>query len=118
MLDRISKSRLEEIVPALGGRDKNILTSVQQCRYLTTRQVQRLHFIDSSTPIAGLKAANRNLKRLKSLGLVDAHERRIGGARAGSGSRIWYLTETGERLLRLSGNSARPRRRSARSFRR
>jgi hypothetical protein len=58
-----------------------------------------------------LKGANRGLKKLRELGLTGALERRIGGVRAGSGSRIWYLTDGGERLLRLDGGVTRPRRR-------
>jgi|GEM_PF-4417183 len=112
MSDRISKKRLEEIAPALSERDKDILSDLRRCRYLTTKQIGQLHVTDASTPIAGLKAANRNLNKLQGLGLIETLTRRIGGVRAGSGSRIWYMTDGGERLLRLGNHNAYPRKRS------
>ena len=113
MDERLSKNRLEEIASLLSGRDKAILFSVRQCRYLTTRQIQQLHVADAANPISGLKATNRNLNKLNGLGLIDVLARRIGGVRAGSGARIWHVTDGGERLLRLLGhNIPRSRKRS------
>jgi len=111
MFDRISKQDLEQIGPALSGRDRDILSDVRQCRYLTTQQIRRLHFTDAAMPDSGLRAANRNLNKLKGLRLIDTLSRRIGGVRAGSGSLIWYLTGTGERLLRSGSGANRPRKR-------
>lgn len=111
MTERISRKHLEALVPTLIERDNNILTALRRCRYLTTKQIQRLYFTDASNPTAGLRAANRSLKRLKELELVGSLARRIGGVRAGSGSLIWYLTDAGERLLRLGDGTVRPRRR-------
>ncbi len=108
---RISKRQLMELDVSLGNRDKEILHSIQRHRYLMTGQVQRLLFTDATNPSAGLRAASRSLKKLKSLGLADSLSRRIGGVRAGSGSLIWYLTHAGERLLRLNRHAAHPIRR-------
>ena len=103
---RISLKRLREIAPTMSMRDKDVLAAVRHCRYLTTKQIQRLYFTDAATPTAGLRVANRNMNKLKDLGMVDALARRIGGVRAGSGSLIWYLTQAGERLLRLDDDGA------------
>ena len=103
---RISQRRLEEIAPALCERDRDILSAVRHCRYLITKQIRRLYFTDAETPSAGLRAANRNLSKLKDLGLINSLSRRIGGVRSGSGSLIWYLTQSGERLLRLGDSGA------------
>jgi hypothetical protein len=103
-IERISRRRLEEIVETLSERDNKILASIRACRYLTTRQIQRLHFLDAKNTLAGLRTANRVLTRLKKLGLADTLARRIGGVRAGSGALIWYLTEAGDRLLRIDGS--------------
>ena len=114
MADRISQRSLEKLVPTLSERDKQLLLFIRECRYLTTKQIQQLHFTDASTALAGLKAANRNLNKLQGLELIDALARRIGGVRSGSGSRIWHVTDSGERLLRLDNinSKARPRKRS------
>ena len=111
MLERMTRRRLEEIAPTLNERDHEVLSAVRQCRYLTTRQIQRLCFADAVSPAAGLRSANRNLNRLKGIELTDTLSRRIGGVRAGSGSLIWYLTESGERLLRMETHTKSPRRR-------
>ena len=81
---RISRQQLEEIDMALSDRDRQVLLAVQKYRYLLTGQVQRLHFLEATTPTAALRATSRNLKKLKELGLVDSLSRRIGGVRAGS----------------------------------
>lgn len=108
---RISKRQLLEIDSRLGERDRQLLSAVQQYRYLMTGQMQRLLFTDAANPSAGLRAASRNLKKLSELGLISSLSRRIGGVRAGSGSFIWHLTHAGERLLRLHDNRAFPVRR-------
>lgn len=98
---RLSRRKLEEIDIALSQRDKEVLHAIQRHRYLMTRQIQRLQFTDAANPSAALRAASRNLKKLKELGLITNLSRRIGGVRAGSASLIWHTTHAGERLLRL-----------------
>ena len=111
MFDRISQAQLEDIEPALSERDKAILATVRKCRYLTTGQIQRLHFTEAATPNAALRGANRNLNKLRDFGFIDTLSRRVGGVRAGSSSLIWFLTDAGERMLRLGNYTARPRKR-------
>lgn len=108
---RLSHKRLEELSAALSDRDREVLLTVQRYRYLMTGQLQRLHFTDATSGPAALRAASRNLKKLKELGLLSTMSRRIGGVRAGSGSLIWHLTHGGERLLRLHDEKAYPCRR-------
>jgi hypothetical protein len=108
MSARISLSYLREIDSTLNDKDKKVLTSIRKCRYITTKHVQRLLFTDAITPSVGIRAANRNLNRLKRLELIDTLSRRVGGVRAGSGSLIWHLTGIGERLLRLNSSRALP----------
>lgn len=108
MFERFTAGGLQETESLLGERDKRVLASVRRCRYLTTRQVQRLLFTDAVSGSAGLRAANRSLNKLRDLGLAAALMRRIGGVRAGSGSLIWHLTPPGEQLLRLRDSSAHP----------
>ena len=96
---RISRRRLEDIRASLSNRDRRILTSVAARRFLTTRQICRLHFADKMTEPAALRSANRALDKLRGLQLLVALERRIGGVRAGSGSYVWSLGHIGARLL-------------------
>lgn len=108
---RLSKKQLINLDFSLSERDRNILLSVQRHRYLMSGQVQRLHFTDAANPSAALRAASRNLRKLKDLGLLDSLSRRIGGVRAGSSSLIWHITHAGERLLRLHEHKPYPSKR-------
>ena len=108
---RISRQQLEEIALRLSERDTQVITSIQRYRYLMTGQLQRLHFTDAATPTAALRAANRALKKLRELGLIDTLSRRIGGVRAGSGSLVWYITHAGERLIYLQAQALTPTKR-------
>ena len=99
---RFSRHQLEALLRRLGERDLAILTAIRQYKYLTSDQVRRLYFTEHSTPTAAIRAANRNLDKLRSHHLTTAMTRRVGGVRGGSGAFIWHLTEPGERLLRLA----------------
>ncbi|MFV0529139.1 MAG: replication-relaxation family protein [Lachnospiraceae bacterium] len=110
MPERVSKKRLEELSRILGDRDKAILNSIREYRYLYTDQLQRLHFTESANPAAALRAANRNLKKLREMDLIAPLDRRVGGIVSGSGSLIWKLEAAGEHFLRLLSDHAHPRR--------
>lgn len=107
----LSRQQLEAISVSLSERDVEIVAAIQRYRYLLTSQVQRLHFSDAATPTAALRAASRNLRKLRELGLIDHLARRIGGVRAGSGAMVWYLTHAGERLIYLRNHTLTPTKR-------
>lgn len=109
---RLSARQLEELDISLGDRDKQVLKHVQNYRYLMSGQIQRLCFTEAVSPQAGLRAANRCLKKLKGLGLLDNLSRRIGGVRAGSASFVWFISHAGERLLRLHSSARSTARRT------
>lgn len=98
----LSRQQLESLRRRLGERDLVILTAIRMSKYLTSDQVRRLYFREHSTDTAAIRAANRNLGKLREMHLIAAMTRRVGGIRGGSGSYIWHLTEAGERLLRLA----------------
>jgi hypothetical protein len=98
----LARQRLEELDRLLSERDKDILRSLENCRYLMTGQIGRLCFAGSASQTAALRAANRAMTRFRDCGVAEALERRIGGARAGSGSYVWSLTESGVFLLHLN----------------
>jgi len=104
---RISKRQLLEMNNNFSDRDRNILHTIQRCRYITSGQLQRLLLTDATTHVAALKATNRTLAKLGELGLIEALPRRVGGTRGGSGAHIWHLRPPGEHLLRLTGSVAR-----------
>jgi hypothetical protein len=108
---RISQKRLEEIDRCLSDRDKAVIRSIQECRYLTSGQVHRLHFSEHATGAAGLRAAQRGLMKLGSYKLIETLDRRIGGVRSGSGSLVWSLTEAGIKLPCLNGKGCESRKR-------
>lgn len=101
---RISRQQLIQLGERLSNRDKAILYLIQQLRYLTTSQIQRLYFRNSSSHSAALRAADRALVKLRDYHLIVSLKRRIGGVRAGSGSYVWNLSPSGVRLLGLMNN--------------
>ena len=108
----LPKRRLEALAHTLSERDKSAIFSLQKCRYLLTGHIRRLHFTDNANPTAALRATNRAMQKLKDFGLVEFLERRIGGVRAGSGSYVWTLTESGVNLLHLNDTDYAHRKRS------
>jgi hypothetical protein len=102
---RVSRGQLEEVRAKLSKRDLEILTSLAASRFLTSNQIRRLYFADHATNAAAIRSSNRALARLADLELICHLDRRVGGVRAGSGSNVWSLTETGGRLLHHGGVS-------------
>jgi hypothetical protein len=107
----VSGRRLAVIQRELSARDRDILTSLDRHRFLTTRQLQVLHFHDHVTSEAAARICRRVLARLDQLEVIEHLERRVGGVRAGSGSYVWRVGLLGDRLLRqVRGEGARARR--------
>lgn len=97
---RIGKRGLAELRTALDDRDWAIIQSLDQLGYLTTRQVERLHYpLSEFTALSAARTARRTLSRLHAQHVIRHLERRIGGLRAGSASFVWTLDEIGGRLL-------------------
>jgi len=96
----MTRSDLDTLKDRLTERDCQLLRDVEKYRLLTTRQVRRLHFDPvHPTPAASARACNRTLSRLREARVLNALDRRIGGARAGSAGFVWYIGPTGERVL-------------------
>lgn len=97
---RTGRQGLAEVKLSLQDRDWAILHSLDQLHFLTTRQVERLHYPPGVfTPLSGARTSRRDLARLHDLHLIRHLERRIGGLRAGSASFVWSLDSLGARLL-------------------
>jgi Replication-relaxation len=104
---RISATGIDVIAEQLSGRDRAILRSVHDHRFLTVQQIQSLHFADLA-PTAARRTAKRALARLRSLRVLGALTRRVGGTHGGSHGLVHYVDATGDRIVRnRSGRNAR-----------
>lgn len=109
-LARVGRRRLEVLERQLGPRDWQVLRSVAAHRFLTTRQIERLHFFDHASALSGARTARRVLRRLHEDRLLDPLKRRIGGVRAGSAAHVWRIGPAGYRLLSRAADAADARR--------
>lgn len=97
---RFGRRQLAEIHASLSDRDLAVLRSVAALHFVTTRQLERLHFHGLGlSPQWAARGARQTLARLHDLKLLDRLERRIGGVRAGSASFVYALSRAGSRLL-------------------
>lgn len=103
---RFTRSEVVGLLGRLSERDKALLHSLQDYRYLLTGQIERLYFHKLGSSRARRRTTNRSLQKLEGLGLTASLERRIGGVRAGSSSFVWTLTPIGHRLLDLVDDTA------------
>jgi hypothetical protein len=97
---RTSARQLAAIQQALSEQSTAVLKSIRQMHFMTTRQVERMHFHDGSrTPLAAARATRRCLERLHEIGLIERLQRRVGGVRAGSASYVVTLSPVGARFF-------------------
>lgn len=89
---------LIEILGRLSPRDISVLDLISDHRFLTTHLVEQFCFHDHQTTDSGARTARRVLARLERDSLIARPIRRVGGMRGGSGSSIWMLTSSGQRL--------------------
>lgn len=94
----------------LSERDRLVLTSVSDHRFMTTQQIERLHFTDHATPLAAARSCRRVLARLHTHRILHRLERRVGGVHAGSAGYVWSIGLVGDHLLRQSAGDGIRRR--------
>lgn len=97
---RVRAATLARIDAEMPDRDRAVLRVIGAHRYLTTRQVQQFVFVDHASDESAARTARVVTRRLSTLGLIRALERRVGGLRPGSEATIWHLAPAGARLLR------------------
>lgn len=102
--------RISHLSERLSEKDLAILASLDRFRLLTSQHLQGLHFTDHASDLAAARACNRAMERLRTLGVVNSLDRRIGGVRRGSASYVWQLAAAGERYLRATEGHAHRRR--------
>jgi Replication-relaxation len=98
---RLGSRSLRTVLESLSDRDVAVLRSVAAHRFISTRQLERLHFADHATPDSGARASRRVLNRLHVLHLLVHLERRVGGVRAGSAGYVWHLASAGQRVIAM-----------------
>ncbi|MBT9605763.1 replication-relaxation family protein [Microbacterium sp.] len=111
----MSALSLSALEPHLSDRDIRILEDLERFRFLTTRQLQRLHL--AVVPLGGhatissaTRGTTRILGRLEQLGVITRLARRIGGIRHGSSLIVWQLGPAGDRFLRARRGDPKRRR--------
>lgn len=97
---------------SLTDRDRSLVRSVSDLRFVSGDQLARLHFIEAD-PQAQARAARRALVRLVRLDVLARLPRRVGGVRSGSAGFVYHLGVVGYRLaVRYGWQPERRRRRS------
>lgn len=84
----------------LSTNEAQILKFLLKAKYVTTKQLARLHFTDSVNDATSLRRANLATKKLNEGGYIKHLNRRIGGVRAGSGSFVWTISTKGLKWLK------------------
>lgn len=95
----LGRRGLAQLRDRLSERDLDVIRSVAEHRFLTTRQIEVLHFADHTTELAGARVCRRVLARLANECLLTRLKRRMGGVRAGSASFVYSLGPAGGRLI-------------------
>lgn len=93
--------------------DIELLRLLYIARYASNRQLARLFFADSPTAATSLRRANQTTKKLHELKLITHLNRRVGGARSGSSSYVFTLSNLGVKQLRTVDPSINVTRRNA-----
>lgn len=108
---RVGARQLDRLRNDFSARDRAILSDLHKFHFLSTSQLQSLHFSQHTTEPAAARICRRVLARLADCRVIEHLERRIGGIRAGSASYVWRVGPVGDRLLRqAAGDGARARR--------
>jgi hypothetical protein len=105
--ERIGRIALTRLRTLLSERDMAIIASVDQFRYLSGGQINRLHFHSHASAGTAARTARSVLNRLVGGRLVRRTERRIGGIRGGSSSYVYGIGPVGHRLLHDDGSRGR-----------
>jgi hypothetical protein len=98
-MTRLSTVRLTELAGELSDRERAITETAVRLRLLSSTQVERLFFAETTNPPSRARLARRALARLAEMGLLARLERRIGGVRAGAAGHVYYATTGTQRLV-------------------
>ena len=96
---RAQRVALMRLQASLSQRELAVIADVERYRYLSSRQIEELHFSGHASELTGSRTCRSVLRRLARLEALRRLERRIGGVRAGSASFVYALGPVGQRLL-------------------
>lgn len=96
----LTAKECDSVIARLSERDVAIVDAVAKLRYLSTKQLQRLHFGAGSNGSSNARRARLSLRRLSDLGVIRRLDRRVGGVRAGSSGIVVALDVVGQYLVR------------------
>jgi hypothetical protein len=97
---RLTSLGLDSLRDYLSNRDIAIVRSVYACRLMSTKHIERLHFLPyNRTAYTAARICRRVLQRLADEQVLRRRDRRIGGVRAGSASYVYALGPVGARLV-------------------
>jgi len=105
--ERVGRIALGRLRTMLSERDLAIVASVDQYRYLSGGQINRLHFHSHASEFTAARTARSVLNRLVAGRLLRRTERRIGGIRGGSSSYVYGIGPVGHRLMHDDGSRGR-----------
>ncbi|HEY5051935.1 MAG TPA: replication-relaxation family protein [Solirubrobacterales bacterium] len=104
----VTAATVQALEARLSGRDKAVLKSLSDLRFMSGSQLTRMHFDGTDQ-----RTARRALLRLVRLDVLARLPRVVGGVRAGSGGFVYHLGLAGYRLAMERGwQPLRRRRRS------
>ena len=98
MTHRITRSRLAWLTSQLSDHAHTVTRILSD-----QRQLARFLRPAFQSDASALRQTNRLMGTLQENALVKTLQRRVGGARAGSSSYVWHLSEAGYRLDELCG---------------
>lgn len=107
---RMTPRAVAGVLAGLSERDRQVLDSVAEHRFLTTKHIERLHFVDHATPLAAARICRRVLARLHAARLLHRLDRRVGGLHAGSAGYVWSIGLVGDHVLRHAAGDGLRRR--------
>jgi hypothetical protein len=101
---RVSAARAAAVIRGLSPLQREVARTVAMVRVASGRQLQRLHFGEST---AAARRAGRTLKRLTDQRVLGRLPRQVGGVRAGSAGFVYRLDVVGQSLTAY-GRGRRP----------
>jgi hypothetical protein len=104
---RIGKVALERMRSMLSERETTVLLWVDDFRFMTAQQIERLHFSSHASDGTAARIRRRVLERLTAARLLTRTERVIGGVRGGSAGFVYGIGPVGHRLLHDDGSRGR-----------
>jgi hypothetical protein len=108
----VSGSALRDLLLQLTARDRRLIRSICELRFVSASQLDRMHGEPGLSVASRARATRRALARLGSLDCIVMLPRRIGGGQSGSAQSVYRLGLAGQRIAIERGwlSAARTRR--------